>query len=371
MSENIMKQLLSLLALALSSTVMAQDNLAETWNTSVDKGIAFLRKSQSADGSFSGERNIGITGLVLTGVLNTGKVPVDDPMVQKALAFIEKQVDPQTGHLAGKSRGLKNYITAVNMMALAAANKDGKYNDILKNSSKFIIGLQWDEEEGVTNVDAYYGGFGYDGKARPDLSNTSFALEALHAAGVPSTDPAYKKVTSYLSRAQNRKSEQQDVTWPGQTDDGSFIYVVPDKKRDAGKKDAPTGSGYASVTYAGIKSMIYAGVSKDDPRVQQALQWIKNNYSVEKNSGQPDGKEQSGLYYFYHTMSKALSVLDVTELVDSKGVKHDWRKELTLQLAKSQSTDGSWSNQMDRFMEGDPNLVTGFALMTLSYTKPK
>ncbi|MFT3881116.1 MAG: terpene cyclase/mutase family protein [Gemmatales bacterium] len=368
-------KLTSLLTLSLLLATMfghAQDaNISEVWNKTVDKGIAFLRQSQSPDGSFSGERNIGITGLVVTGLLSTGKISVDDPMMVKALAFIEKQVDPQAGHIAGKSRNLRNYITAVNMMALAAANKSGKYNDILKGSAKFITGLQWDEAMGSTPTDPYYGGFGYDGKVRPDLSNTSFAIEALHAAGIPSTDPVFKRASIFISRCQNRKGEEQDQTWPGQANDGSFIYVIPDKKKEFNKKDTAPGAGYASITYAGVKSMIYAGVSKDDPRIKQALNWIKNNYSVEVNSGQPKGREQSGLYYFYHTMSKALSILALDSLEDDKGVKHDWRKDLTLHLAKVQAADGSWSNQMDRFMEGDPNLVTGFALMALSYTKPK
>jgi len=256
------------------------------------------------------------------------------------------------------------------MMALAAANKDGKYNEVLKNGSKFVIGLQWDDEQGIAKTDPYYGGFGYDGKSRPDLSNTSFALEALQAAGIPSTDPVFKRASTYITRSQDRKSEQQDQSWPGMNNDGSFVYVVPNSKQAAGKKDATPGAGYASITYAGIKSMIYAGVAKDDPRITTALAWIKNNYSVENNSGQPQGKEKSGLYYFYHTMSKALSLLGIDELEDSKGVKHDWRKDLTLQLAKVQKPDGSWANEMDRFMEGDPNIVTGFALMAFSNAKP-
>jgi squalene-hopene/tetraprenyl-beta-curcumene cyclase len=36
-------------------------------------------------------------------------------------------------------------------------------------------------------------------------------------------------------------------------------------------------------------------------------------------------------------------------------------------LAKRQKPDGSWVNENDRWMEGDPNLTTGYALMALSY----
>ena len=34
-------------------------------------------------------------------------------------------------------------------------------------------------------------------------------------------------------------------------------------------------------------------------------------------------------------------------------------------LTKRQKADGSWANEKDRWMEGDTNLVTGFALMAL------
>ena len=47
------------------------------------------------------------------------------------------------------------------------------------------------------------------------------------------------------------------------------------------------------------------------------------------------------------------------------------REEEKKNLAKRQKEDGSWTNPVDRWFEGDPNLVTGFALMALSYCKPK
>ena len=36
-----------------------------------------------------------------------------------------------------------------------------------------------------------------------------------------------------------------------------------------------------------------------------------------------------------------------------------------------QRADGSWLNETDRWMEGDPNLVTGYALMALSHCRGK
>jgi len=36
-----------------------------------------------------------------------------------------------------------------------------------------------------------------------------------------------------------------------------------------------------------------------------------------------------------------------------------------------QRPDGSWVNDQRRWMEGDANLVTGYALLTLAYCKPQ
>ena len=39
------------------------------------------------------------------------------------------------------------------------------------------------------------------------------------------------------------------------------------------------------MTYAGLKSMMYAGLGKDDPRVKAAWGWIQKNYTVDENPG--------------------------------------------------------------------------------------
>ena len=123
---------------------------------------------------------------------------------------------------------------------------------------------------------------------------------------------------------------------------------------------------YGSMTYAGLKSMIYAGVEKDDPRVKAAVEFLKKNYDVDSNPG----LGQQGLFYYYNTISKALAALGESNFVDAAGTSHDWKAELRSKLAKLQQADGSWVNETSRWMEGDPNLVGGYVLLALANCKP-
>ena len=73
----------------------------------------------------------------------------------------------------------------------------------------------------------------------------------------------------------------------------------------------------------------------------------------------------AGLFYYYHTFAKALDAMGMKTLVDEDGKEHDWRAELVAELAQRQRPDGSWINDNDRWLEGDANLVTGYALLAL------
>ena len=356
-------------------TTLAGAGRADDWAKSVDAGVAYLKTTQNADGSWgTAPRNRGVTGIVVVGLLKTGKVTVEDPMVAKALTFIESLVNEKAGHIAGQDAavGLQNYVTSVNVLALQAANRPEKYKAVVANAATFLKKLQWDEEEGKKAEDDFFGGAGYDSKSRPDLSNTHFFVEALHAAGVPSDDPALKKALVFVSRCQNLKSEFNDRPWAGKINDGSFIYsaAAGGQTKTSDDPKAPlTGSG--SMTYAGIKSMIYCGVSKQDPRYVKAFEWITKNYTLDANPGMPPELGGRGLYYYYHTMAKTLDAMGATEVADAAGKKHDWKAELTAELAKRQKADGSWVNPTDRWLEGEGPLVTGYALLALSYVQPR
>ncbi len=147
------------------------------------------------------------------------------------------------------------------------------------------------------------------------------------------------------------------------------MYNPLDQDNEKSDKRTPAGGlrSEGGMTYAGLKSFLYAGVGKDDPRVKAAVAWIKKHYTLSENPGQG----QAGLYYYYHTFAKAMDALGEEPFEDAKGVKHDWRQELFDELRKKQGPDGSWANPNKAFLEDTPELATAFAVLALSYCKKK
>jgi squalene-hopene/tetraprenyl-beta-curcumene cyclase len=332
----------------------------------IDRGVKFLRSRQDAKGGWSTQREPGITALVVTALLRSGQVPPGDPMVTRAFKYLEGFIGAKGGLSEAPHA---NYSTSIALVAFQQANVNGRYDRVIKAGQDFLKSMQWDESEGKPRDDPFYGGAGYGGgNSRPDLSNTAFFMEALRDTGLPADDPNLQKALVFVSRCQNLKSEFNDQAWAGKINDGGFIYTAAQGGSSMAGKEANGGlRSYGSMTYAGLKSMIYAGLSREDPRVKAALTYITRHYSLEENSG----LGQQGLYYYYHTFAKTMAVLETPTITDAGGVSHDWRAELVAALAKRQQANGSWVNPADRFMEGDPNLVTAYALLALAYTRPQ
>jgi len=211
-----------------------------------------------------------------------------------------------------------------------------------------------------------FGGLGYDVDRRPDLSNVQWALEALWLTDQirfetaadqsrklekAAPDLHWENAIKFLERCQNlRKSNDQP--WAG--NDGGFIYRP-------GESMAGGTTSYGGMTYAGLKSFIYARVSRTDPRVQAAFNWIRKHYTLDENPG----IGLQGLYYYYHTMAKALDAYGAEVIVDAQGKGHKWRGELLARLVSLQKGDGYWVNENARWWENDKVLVTSYTVLAM------
>lgn len=339
---------------------------ARLYQQTVDRAIRFLdTHARGADGSYAASAGPGVTAVVVAGILQNGRSP-DDPVVAKSLKCLEGFVQPDGGIYQPETL-FRNYETCLGILAFKQANVDGRYDKVLSGADRFIKQEQWDESEGLDPSHTSYGGAGYGTHERPDLSNTQFLVAALRATGNGPNDPAMKKALIFVSRCQNLETEHNTTPFAAKNPDGGFYYTVAaGGSSQAGQTPGGGLRSYGSMTYAGLKSMIYAGVGPDDPRVKAAFEWIRKHYDVQSNPGMGN----AGLYYYYQTFAKALDAMGQDVVADVDGSEHFWRRELLVELARRQQADGSWVNDNPRWLEGEPALVTGYVLLTLSHCRP-
>jgi squalene-hopene/tetraprenyl-beta-curcumene cyclase len=344
-------------------------------------GAKFL--AEAGDGGlwgFMGRPDPGITAMV-AGALLCSPMPREPEVQQaidRALDWLVRLQKPDGSIHQGQ---VANYVTSAAVMALARAGREGDA-EVIAKARGFLTKLQADEGEGYAPGDRYYGGVGYGGDERPDLSNLQMALDALSVAGMKEGDETFDKALVFLQRCQNRsESNTFEVTRGGVTtksgNDGGSGYAPGESK--AGFIELPDGSrvprSYGSMTYALLKGYLFAGLKKDDPRVQAVWGWLKQNYTLDINPGfeasaDPTAAYQ-GLFYYFYTMARALDLYGEEWITDADEVKHPWRLELCGRLVAMQRQDGSWTNNnAERWYEGNPVLATSYAMLALDRALP-
>jgi squalene-hopene/tetraprenyl-beta-curcumene cyclase len=390
---------LLLVMLGLSPAAMALDDAHwQKANKVMARGIEYLRQNQNENGSWSPRVGPAITGLAVTVMLDRPQISPSDPAVAKGLDYILSKAKPDGGIHDGM---LKNYNTAICLSALSRVDGRPEVAHVVKRARKYLKNLQWQDRAtpGQRSVDGdhpYFGGAGYGHGGRPDMSNTSLMVQALRDAGVACSDEAYARAVQFVTRVQG--VEQNDMHGEAIQQDGGFIYSstlntklpgVPESKAnpelmDKAKAMRKEGASvekirnavtdlrtYGSMTYAGLKSYIYAmpaQLQRDDPRVQRAFDWVRNNYTLEHNPGMPKGARHQGQFYYYMTFARALDAWGSSTIDTANGEKRDWANDLIDALLKRQHDDGSWTNtEASRWMEDNPDLVTSYALIALNH----
>ena len=364
-------------AVILFSTFIPVTGFAQTADTvdisimheatrAIERGIQYLRTNRQDNGSWS--HYPAITALVVAAMLESpGDIVTDgDPDVARGLEFILANVQPDGGIYTQDP--MRSYNTSIALRTLVIADNPA-YATVITNARNYLLSLQADERSGYATSDSLYGGIGYGNDERPDLSNLQIALEALAMSeqyeqvaesdmlkadgALPTVNsrPYYEKAIIFLTNTQNLQATNPH-SWAG--DDGGFMYF-PGESKAGGLRS------YGSMTYAGLKSFIYAKLDKSDERVQAAYQWILQNYDVKENPG--NGTD--GLYYYYHTMSKALNIYGVNFIQSPDGTSNNWREDLIVHLVSAQKEDGSWVNDNPRWWEENRDLVTAYTILAL------
>ncbi len=319
----------------------------------VARGLAFLKGRQTPDGAWS--KSVGITGLVAHGYLDSpnGGAAANAPVVAKALEFILSKRNPDGSISEGKVNA--GYNTAISITTLVATH-DARHRDAIKGGQDYLKKIQIDEGEGFHSKQPWYGGIGYSDDERPDMSNQFFALQALRASSVDPKDPVWDKALKFINRSQNR-SESNDQTWAG--NDGGFIYMPGMNTEPFRGTDS-----YGTMTSAGLISLLYAGVDKQDPRVQDAYKWIRLHYTLDTV---PGTTRKDGIYYFYYAFAQCMAAYGEATVTDGKGQRHQWRNDLASKLVSLQREDGSWINaDSAMWWQDNPDLVTAWSVNALN-----
>ncbi len=315
-----------------------------------------------------------ITGLGIKAIAQSGYPDMNQ--LAPAIDRLRMARQEDTGLIDGP---LATYVVASITSALISL-QDPQFDELVEDGIEKLRTYQWDSGEGLHMEQDWYGGAGYGNRGRPDLSNTQFMLDALHDAGIPSDDPAFQRAVIFVSRCQNLNSTNT-AEWAG--NDGGFVYTAANGGESLASEVAGNGRdghanlkpgdrrslrSYGSMTYAGFKSLLYAGLDSDDPRTKAALEWMRRHWTFEENPG----LGQQGYYYYLYTMSRALNASGLDIIRSNNGEEHDWRVELSQALLKRQNPDGSWTNPTGRWLEGRTDLATIYAVLALEETlKPK
>ena len=341
-----MKRLLAAVALvaglfgSVVGTVRAEVT-AEQVRKAIDRGAHYLLGQQRNDGSWPDMigQSGGVSALCTLALLNAGVEP-DDENMQKALNHLRK-IKPQW-----------TYVVSLQTMVFARAEPE---------KDRVLIGrnVKWLENTQILEG-PYKGAWTYPGVGGGDNSNSQFALLALHEAeriGVSASDRTWLLAKNYWEKCQNK--------------DGSWGY----------KLEPGSANGTGSMTCAGITSLAIAAdkvqlsdaraagdrieccVARgagDANRIEQAMRWLDQHYSLDRN---PGTNNSAWLLYYFYGLERA-GRLTARRLIG----QHDWYREGADRLigmqAGQQGLSDFWTGA--GVGESNPLIGTSFALLFLS-----
>ena len=358
------------------------ETLQREADAAVGRAVKWLVDRQQTEGHWSNPDFPALTALPLWAIIKSDRGQAD--AISRAASYIMSTFNEdgsfcRTPSEARKGGGLCNYNTALCMVALHAAGNP-EFIPAIQQARSFIARTQHFGD------DIYRGGMGYDpdtGRPYADLSNSYLAFEAMRLTESVEdlrkqtgehADLDWEAAQQFIERVQNRP-ESNDQPWASNdpADYGGFAYK-PDSSM-AGSFTNEAGEirlrSYGSMTYAGLLSFIYASADQSDPRVQSAFEWTRRHWTLEENPGM----DLQGLFYYYHTLAKALSVMGVDVIALEDGGSLNWRTELVKKLISLQRIEpdgtGYWVNTEGRWWEADPTLVTSYSLLALLMALPQ
>ncbi len=302
----------------------------------IDRGIAYLRKTQTKRGGWNeyGSQSCGLTALCTLALLNSG-VEKDDPAIVSAMRYLRTFKPKETYSISlqtlvychyGAARDLPDIRTNVELLVF--------------NQKKVGRVGSWDYGKQIGSGDP---------------SNSQFALLALGAAkdrGIDVDPIVFQRALKY---------------WVDRQKGGGWSYHGG---------DIPSGS----MTCAGVASVIIArggleggssqivgdqitccgGANVNADPVELGLEWLGRNFTLRAN---PGGSPMTYFYYLYAL--ERVGRLSGRRFIGG----HDWYREGAERLLDLQDGfQGFWSGN-GQMAEGNRDVSTSFALLFLSKGK--
>ena len=354
---------------AAAVTLLALARCARHSQPALAKAAAYLWSRQEADGGWhshtygllrSGQS---LTPFVLDALLDVPESVYPRPSggVERAIAFIRAHTQT-TGALGMSDRDVPdypNYSTALAVSALCRAKRPGWEAQVAPMVA-YLRSQQFTEQNGWRAQDPAYGAWGMGGERRTppftghvDLSMTRYVLDALHAAGAASSDPAFLGARVFVERCQNF-----DPSRPDDLDGGFFFSTTEADTNKAGQADNHFRS-YGTTTADGIMALLATGHAPDSARVTAARRWLVTHHrhmDVPGFTGDAYQRWPRGLAFYYSASStRAFGLLRV-----------DAGNSVAPSLLRTQRDDGSWVNSENLVKEDDPLIATPFAVRALA-----
>ena len=279
--------------------------------------------------------------------------------LDRGLDFIRNHTR-QDGALGMADPGIPdypNYSTALAVSTLCRARRPG-WEAQVQPMVGYLRAQQFTEQNGWSPADPVYGAWGMGGGRRTppdtghvDISMTRYVLEALRAAGTPSSDPLFAHARTYLQRCQNFDPNQGGL-------DGGFFFSTTEADTNKAGQDGPRFRSYGSTTADGILALLAAGSSPDDPHIVAGEKWLLSHHRDMEVPGFVGAAYQRwprGLTFYYSSASmqafRALRAAPGSSVAEG--------------LKRVQHIDGSWANPENLVKEDDPLIATPFAIRAL------
>jgi hypothetical protein len=300
-----------------------------------------------------------LTPFVLDALLQVPEdvYPPSSTKIERAMAFLRSNTRPDgaMGMMDPDIPDYPNYATALSVSALKRARRAG-WESQVQSMVGYLRTQQFTEQNGWRPEHPAYGAWGMGGNRRTppdtghvDLSMTRYVLEALRAAGVPTSDPAFEHARIFVERCQNF-----DGKHPNDGDGGFFFSTTESGTNKAGAEGTHFRS-YGTTTADGVLALLAIGNTPGDERVAAAQRWLSGHHrdmNVPGFIGEAYDRWPRGLAFYYSAVSaqafRALKVNAGGAVIEG--------------LRRTQRSDGSWANPENLVKEDDPLIATTFAV---------